>query len=329
MLRQMIAKFNFYIEKHFGEGASIFTKTKHAILGVIDFIIYGSTVTDYFELTFYKKSSFEKRKYMTFRDSNRFSKAFDDLDEGWKLSQKTELSTWVGKYFKREQISTAEMSFAEFESFCDRHPTFLFKPSGGSCGIGIEIIKVSEITDFHKVYESLRAKDGVLDEYIVQHRSMEELHPQSLNTLRVVSVRIGTKVNIAAAVLRMGNEGSSIDNYSAGGIVAPVDIKSGLVTAAAEDIYGKRYVFHPYTGAQIVGFNVPSWGKVIDLVRAAAADAPLSYIGWDVAVRQDDCVIVEANYRPMINAVQAADGGGKKEQFDSYIEQLKKERLKK
>lgn len=326
MIKQMIKKFNFYIEKHFGENASVFLKIKYIILGVIDFIIYGSTVTDFFELTFYKKSRYEKKKYMTFRDSNRFSRAFDDLDEGWRLSKKTELNSWIGKYLEREQISTEEMDFEEFCGFCKRHPVFLFKPSTGSCGIGIEKVVVSESGDLHELYTKYRGEDGVLDEFIVQHKEMEALHPDSLNTLRIFTVRVGKEINIAAAVLRMGNGGSVIDNYSAGGVVAPVDVNTGLVTAAAEDIYGARYSYHPYSEKQIVGFNVPNWSKVTEIIKQAASEAPLSYVGWDVAVRENDCVIVEANYRPMINVVETADGGGKKEQFESYLKQLKTER---
>lgn len=323
MIKQMIKKFNFYIEKHFGENASIFLKIKYAILGVIDFIIYGSTVTDYFELTFYKKSRYEKKKYMTFRDSNRFSKAFDDLDEGWRLSKKTELNSWIGKYLEREQISTEEMSFEEFCAFCKRHPVFLFKPSTGSCGIGIEKVVVSQSSDLHELYAKFHGEDGVLDEFIVQHKEMEALHPDSLNTVRVFTVRVGEKINVAATTLRMGDGGSFVDNYSAGGILAPVDLHEGVVTAAGENLCGERFAFHPTTNTKIVGAKLPNWDKLISLVCEAAAEAPIAYIGWDVAIRENDCAIVEANYRPMINVAQAADGGGKKEQFESYLKQLK------
>lgn len=318
MLAEMVKKFDEYCVAHFGKDVSIWTKFFHAVKGVADFVLLGSTVTDYFELTFYKKSYLEKKKYMTFRDSNCFAKAFDDLDEGWNLSKKTELMTWLGKYLCREQISARTMCFEDFHAFVQRHPVFLFKPSTGSCGIGIEKADTSAITE-EELFLRYSGKDGVLDEYILQHPAMEKLHPDSVNTLRIFSVRIRSDIHIAAAVLRMGNGGSFIDNYSAGGVVAPVDIHTGLVTAAAEDIYGRRYIYHPYTNAQIVGFQIPNWEVVIATVTEVAKEAPISYVGWDVAIRNDDCVIIEANYRPMVNVVQTADGGGKKALFKSYL----------
>ena len=320
MLAEMVKKFDEYCVAHFGEDVSVWTKMFHTVKGVADYVLLGSTVTDYFELTFYKKSFSEKKKYMTFRDSNRFAKAFDDLDEGWNLSKKTELMTWLGKFLCREQISAQDMRLEAFQAFTKSHPVFLFKPSTGSCGIGIEKADAS-VTPVEDLFSRYAGQDGVLDECILQHPAMEKLHPDSVNTLRIFSVRIRSDIHIAAAVLRMGNGGSFIDNYSAGGVVAPVDVHTGLVTAAAEDIYGKRYIYHPYTNAQIVGFQIPNWEAVIATVTEAAKEAPISYVGWDVAVRNDDCVIIEANYRPMVNVVQTADGGGKKALFESYLKE--------
>lgn len=324
MIADMIRKFNEYCQAHFGEDVSLWTKLFHTVKGVADYVLLGSTVTDYFELTFYKKSFSEKRKYMTFRDSNRFAKAFDDLDAGWNLSKKTELMTWLGKYLHREQMNASEMSREDFAAFVQRHPVFLFKPSTGSCGIGIEKADASMVPA-EELFSRYVGQDGVLDECIVQHPAMEKLHPASVNTLRIFSVRIRSEVRIAAAVLRMGAGGSFIDNYSAGGVVAPVDVNSGVVTAAAEDIYGKRYIFHPDTNEQIVGLQIPNWDSVIATVKEAAKEAPISYVGWDVAVRDTDCVIIEANYRPMVNVVQTADGGGKKALFESYLKEKRGE----
>lgn len=148
---------------------------------------------------------------------------------------------------------------------------------------------------------------------------MARLHPDSVNTLRIFTVRIDSEIRVAAAALRMGNGGSYIDNYSAGGIVGSVDVHTGLVIAAGEDMYGKRYAYHPYTNEQIVGFKIPNWEAVIATVIEAAKEAPIAYIGWDVAIRDIDCVIIEANYRPMVNVVQIAGGGGKKALFNSYL----------
>lgn len=55
---------------------------------------------------------------------------------------------------------------------------------------------------------------------------------------------------------------------------------------------------HPDSGEQIIGFKVPSWDKIVDLVISAAKVIPeVRYVGWDVAVDDDGNVqLIEGNY---------------------------------
>lgn len=324
MIKVMIKKYNNFLLKHFGHDYSAITWLNYAVRGVLDYIIYGSTVTDYFELTFYKKSHFEKKKYMTFRDSKKFVYAFDDNDKGMEFSRKTVLYENFKFLMDRKQLVTKKMSFEDFAAFCSSNHSFLFKPDSSSCGRGIEKYDVKSIDNLGILYETLRlGGGGVLDSLIYQHRAMESLHKESLNTIRVFAFRKSgsLKTSVIAAVLRMGRDGSFVDNYSAGGVVAPIDVKAGVVTASAEDIYGKRFAFHPTSNAQIVGFRIPNWDKVINLVKEAMQISTVSYVGWDVAIRDNDCVLVEGNYIPMVNVIQTADGGGKKLLYQKLIEQ--------
>ena len=78
---------------------------------------------------------------------------------------------------------------------------------------------------------------------------------------------------------------------------------------------GKIYSKHPVSHVQFKGFQIPNWDKVIDLLQSCAADYRVNFVGWDVAVRAHDAVIVEANIIPMIHVFQIAGNGGKKEIF--------------
>ena len=56
----------------------------------------------------------------------------------------------------------------------------------------------------------------------------------------------------------MGNGTSVVDNYSAGGMVGALDVKTGKVIAKAENAAGKRFTYHPYSKIKIEGFQVPN-----------------------------------------------------------------------
>lgn len=74
------------------------------------------------------------------------------------------------------------------------------------------------------MYLTLRAENtGVVEDVILQHSDMAALHPESLNTLRVVTVLNGEGPHIVYAYIRIGNGGRSVDNLHAGGMYAPIE----------------------------------------------------------------------------------------------------------
>lgn len=319
MFMDMLNKYRVLLKAHLGPDICANVYLRHMIRGCLDYIIYGSMVSDYFELKFYEKSHYHKKKYMTARDSIRFRRAFQSDIEGKAFSGKSALSLMYGKLLGRRQLLTHSMTLNEFMAFAKSHGEFLFKPDGGSCGRGIRKVILEEEGKLEDLYQELKREKGIIDEIIVQHSTMMRLHPPSLNTLRVFTLRFPGGVRIVAAALRMGRDNAIVDNYSAGGIIASVDIDRGIVTAAAEDMCGKRYAFHPTTDAQIIGFKVPYWSDIVALAKEAASIASIPYVGWDIAVREKDCVLVEGNHHPMVNTIQVADGGGKRVLFNQYL----------
>ena len=136
--------------------------------------------------------------------------------------------------------------------------------------------------------------------------------PASVNTVRIFTCKVAQKIFYIGACLRIGGGKTFIDNYSSGGLVVSLDMKTGVSVAKAEDMYRKRYDEHPVTHVQLEGFQVPNWDMVIDLVKQAAADYELNYVAWDIAIRENDCVLVECNAFGQIAVIQIAGGTPKR-----------------
>lgn len=139
--KDMIKNFNKCFDIHIGEKASRWKRMREFFTVVHDYFAYGTSITDYFELGFYKMSRFEKSKYMTFSNANKFARAFDDLSKGESISKKTELMEWLDSYLKREQLNAEIMTEEEFSDFCKKHKAFFFKPAEGSCGMGLSLMR--------------------------------------------------------------------------------------------------------------------------------------------------------------------------------------------
>lgn len=100
-----------------------------------------------------------------------------------------------------------------------------------------------------------------------------------------------------------------VDNFAAGGIASPVDLKSGrLGPCAFKDPRKPKVYVHPDTGAQIAGEILPFWEDVVALaVRAHGAFEKVAAIGWDVAITSDGVKLLEANTGWCVEVVQMAN----------------------
>ena len=148
------------------------------------------------------------------------------------------------------------------------------------------------------------------------------LHPQSLNTVRVVTVNMTNRVEIAFTYLRVGQNDSIIDNAASGGIVCELDIETGIVYATSDE-QGNCYIIHPNSGKILLGYKVPQWGELKKMVSELAMVLPSNrYTGWDMALTDNGWILIEANARGQFIAHQMINTRGCRKQFDAYLSEL-------
>ncbi len=160
----------------------------------------------------------------------------------------------------------------------------------------------------------------LIEEWLEQGRFWRDLFPESANTLRLVTLWTQNEPDpfIARAIQRIGTaETVPTDNWSGGGISAPVDLASGsLGPGRMHPRKGrpgermKRLKHHPDSGAQIEGAVLPHWHEVTGTVLRAAASLPFNRMtGWDVLVTGDgQPVIIEGNANGDIDLIQVHGG---------------------
>lgn len=152
----------------------------------------------------------------------------------------------------------------------------------------------------------------LVTEYVQQHAYAEALYPHSPNTIRLLTLwddRSG-ELLVPFAAHRIGTDRSRpIDNFSAGGLSAEIDISTGELGSAVQFPFDGDvtwYDVHPDTGAPLKGSQVPGWTHIRDTVEAiATANANVPAIGWDIVVdRSGEPVVIEANTGTDFDMVQ-------------------------
>ena len=158
----------------------------------------------------------------------------------------------------------------------------------------------------------------LIERRLEQGAFWRSLFPDSANTLRLLTLWTPGEPRpfVARAVQRIGTADTvPTDNWSGGGISAPVDLATGTLGAGRmHPLKGKRaeqrFTEHPDTGARIAGAVLPGWEQVTDVVLRAAASVPFNRMaGWDILVDAEGVpVILEANGNSDVNLLQVHGG---------------------
>ena len=181
-----------------------------------------------------------------------------------------------------------------------KHDIFMAKPIDGGCGKGIEKIETSKWNSLDELYDHLNKSESnfELEELIIQNKEVSNIYPGAINTVRVVTILKDNIPHVICAYFRIGN-GKFVDNFNSGGMVAPIDIETGIVQDKAIDKNKVLYEVHPATGTQIKGFKFPEWEEALEMCKEASKIVPqMAYVGWDVGFSEKGPVFVEANEFP-------------------------------
>jgi hypothetical protein len=232
-----------------------------------------------------------------YHDKNQLDRIFPDLRR-----PRTVLRNIYGAYFDGDYQPIRRDAVAAHLAGHDG-PHFL-KPAISGTGSGNNVARVELVDGAFRVgatvlsladIERIYVQDFVMQQAVVQHASLALFHPASLNTLRVITLRLNDTVKLIAATLRMGN-GSHVDNGHAGGLLCGVNIDSGALTGFACDVLFRKYDRHPLTGARFAG-SLVSFAGIKALALAVHARLPyFDVLSCDIAVLDDGApCLVEVN----------------------------------
>lgn len=243
----------------------------------------------------------ERKTWMTHPKSFRITKMYNTPEGRSKLEDKRRFAREYADLLGRETIDLRDVDDAQLAAFLARHPRVLAKPNEGHGGGGIELHEVGPDVDPARFRAEVTAQgQTVLDEFIVQHPEMSALYPDAVNTVRLITfLDKDDRVHLLAAVLRIGN-GDVIDNFASGGMFTMLD-DDGVALYPGVDKNSNVYREHPVTGTPIVGFRVPLYSEVLDLVAALARRTPEApYVGWDIAITANGPVVIEGNHNSSV-----------------------------
>ncbi len=216
------------------------------------------------------------------------------------FKDKTEFYRRCPKFLGRECLDVTTASPAEVEEFMKRHKRFVGKMNFGMLARSFGVYDTSKMTVEQILEKMKKMGQTLLEEYIVQHETIMDIYPGSVNTIRLHTISNGSEVRMfLKPMFRMGSNGSVVDASAKNGSYrAFIEDDGSLSHHTYVDNRGrcKKAVQHHNTKVRFDDVRLPYMPEAVQLVKLASAYFPeLPCIGWDVAITPQGPVIVEGN----------------------------------
>ena len=227
------------------------------------------SMSEYMIFGFYGLTTAQQKQYLTDVEATLLMRPYNSAAEPYLKSKVTFLKNFT-QFVSRGWLYLPESDLAAFDAFVHRYHSIALKPQYSSWGIGFRKLTEAEwdaASDRQALFDELCAGKYLAEEFIRSDASLAHFHPESLNTLRVITFRRGERFEVFGAGLRVGNNGLHVDNAHGGGIFCEIDPATGVIMTDGLDEHGNSYILHPMTGVRFRGTPIPQWEEILSLIH--------------------------------------------------------------
>ena len=248
---------------------------------------------------------------------------------GW-ISEKLEIPTPKSLGTLQDGVFTSNrsMSFSDFCNSMEDNSALFLKEIAGYKGSGAFAIEKKggiyyingESVAVDEIIGRIPSRQRfIVQKRVEQHSAINKIYPDALNTVRVVSVVNGNEIVILGSLLRIGANGSVVDNWAHGGVAVGVNSDGTLMKwGLYKPSYGTKTDRHPNSGVIFEEYRLPFWEETLALVKESHRKLScIATIGWDIAITEMGPVVIEGN-DDYDGALLQACTGGKKQDFLKY-----------
>lgn len=272
----------------------------------------GCEEEDFYLYKLYNKTKKEQKSYITADTYWKMKIKYCDFEKNYiYFHDKALFNEKFKDFIHRKWFKTDDLTYEKFKENIKGLSTICYKPIDQLQGKGFKKFKVNESEKKNKkIYKYIKNSPfGLVEEFITQHPDTAIFSKKSCNSLRIVTMRANNKFKILGAIFRTGIE-NDFDNWSAGGIIAGVDVKTGKLETDGADKKGNKFIEHPVSKIKYKGYQIPCWDKIVkELEKASKVIPNMPYIGWDVAItNKNEIEFIEGNHNHDIKAIQSPYG---------------------
>ncbi len=212
------------------------------------------------------------------------------------------------------------LTMPEAIALCENEGRVICKLPILSCGgSGVRILDLPADTPTLRML-LMRHERIIIQEIVQQHQDTAVFHPESVNTLRIMTwLRPGGGAEVVSAVLRMGCGAAQVDNVSSGGCACGL-LADGALKAVGCSKEGYLLDRHP-SGIPFAGHHITGYINACKMVCKLHCTIPqFGLIAWDIAIAPNgEPILIELNLNnASIDFMQLCNGP----LFGAYTEEI-------
>lgn len=269
-----------------------------------NFLIYKIGYTDYFKSDYINLTKKQKEDFVTSRNFFNILAYLNPRPYRVITKDKLIFNKILKDYIKRDFLDVRNSTEEDLEKFIKGKEHVFAKPNTDFGGHNIEKIKTKEIKDIKKFKKQLLdKKQYLLEDEIIQHKEVNKINPNAVNTFRIITLYKDGKAHILANSFRISlDENAAIQCWDAYMRVN----EDGTPACKFIDDAGEIFDKHPLTGFDFNTIEkIPYVKESFEMVKEAALLIPdIRYVGWDVAITEDGPVVIEGNEYPSYGLIQ-------------------------
>ena len=191
-----------------------------------------------------------------------------------------------------------EISKSEAIAILKQQSVFVAKKARGTGGgKGVRKVIMDEVQDKDIFLDELLSpNDMEFEREVFQNDFLAQFNPDSVNTIRIVTLNINERCTVLSAFFRMGSKGSFVDNFSSGvGYLVGVNKEGHLSEFGIDKNFNK--IYKAPTGIDFKGKQIPNYHQIKKQIIDFSKKIPYaSLIGWDVTIdRNMNPIVIEVN----------------------------------
>ncbi len=252
-------------------------------------IKYQANITDYEIFEMYKLNSFERKTIITKGKNNELIKKYNIPKFFKYFNNKIKFNKTFNKYLNYDWLEL-NRNLEEFKEFCKKVKKVTAKTENDK-----KLLKNidTEKENIEGLYNKCIEEGKYLIEEALTITPSLEKYGENTPIIKVITL-LG---EVIAAYFYIEGEVEKSETFN--GLIAPIDIETGIINYPAVDNKNKEYLTFAETGKKIKDLNIPSWDKVKNLCETASLEVPaVGYVCWDIAIGKNKCYLLSGTGTP-------------------------------